>query len=110
MRPIDPRVQAVIAIGPWGRNRDFWDGDGLAGFGKPLLLVAGGVDDVSEYPAIREIFEETTGTDRYLLTFEGANHDAAVRSRRRTRRGRCRRRWDTPRSGTTPTPSGTTCG
>ena len=75
---IDPRVKAVVAIGPWGRNRDYWDAEGLAGFEKPLLIVAGGQDDVSEYPAIREIFEETTGTERYLLTFEGANHNAAA--------------------------------
>jgi predicted dienelactone hydrolase len=75
---IDPRVKAVIAIGPWGRNRDFWDAEGLAGFEKPLLLVAGDQDDVSGYEHIREIFEETTGTDRYLLSFAGANHNAAA--------------------------------
>ena len=75
---VDERVQAVVAIGPWGRNRDFWDAEALAGFEKPLLLIAGGEDDVSEYDAIRSIFEETTGTDRYLLTFEGANHNAAA--------------------------------
>ena len=39
---------------------------------------AGGVDDVSEYDAIRQIFDETTGTTRHLLTFEGANHNAAA--------------------------------
>ena len=75
---VDERVKAVVAIGPWGRNRDFWDAEGLAGFGKPLLIVAGGVDDVSEYDAIREIFAETTGTERWLLTFENANHNAAA--------------------------------
>lgn len=75
---IDPRVKAIVAIGPWGRNWDFWDAEGLAGLETPLLLVAGGQDDVSEYPAIREIFEETSGTNRYLLTFEGANHNAAA--------------------------------
>ncbi len=75
---VDPRVKAVIAIGPWGRNRDFWDAEGLAGFAKPLMLIAGGQDDVSEYPAMREIFEETTGTTRHLLTFVGANHNAAA--------------------------------
>lgn len=75
---IDDRVKAVIAIGPWGRNRDFFDAESLAGFEKPLLLIAGSQDDVSQYPAIRQIFEETTGTDRMLLTFEGANHNAAA--------------------------------
>ena len=75
---VDPRVKAVVAIGPWGRNREFFDAESLAGFEKPLLLVGGSQDDVSEYPAIRQIFEETTGTDRYLLTFDGANHNAAA--------------------------------
>jgi predicted dienelactone hydrolase len=75
---VDPRVKALVAIGPWGRNRDFWDAGGLAGLETPLLLIAGGVDDVSQYDAIRQIFEETTGTERRLLTFEGANHNAAA--------------------------------
>ncbi|UWQ20336.1 alpha/beta fold hydrolase [Jannaschia sp. W003] len=74
----DEAVRAVVAIGPWGRNRDFWDAEGLAGVSKPLMIVAGSVDDVSEYPAMRSIFEETTGTDRLLLTFENANHNAAA--------------------------------
>lgn len=75
---VDARVKAVIGIGPWGRNHDFWDAAGLAGFEKPLLLVAGDQDDVSGYADMRKIFEETTDTDRYLLSFEGANHNAAA--------------------------------
>jgi predicted dienelactone hydrolase len=74
----DDRIKAIISIGPWGRNTGFWDAEGLAGFDKPLLLMAGSVDDVSMYPALRQIFEETTGTRRHLLTFEGANHNAAA--------------------------------
>ncbi len=75
---VDPRVQAIVAIGPWGRNRDFWDAEGISGIEKPLLLIAGGADDVSDYGAIRLIFEEATGTTRHLLTFEDANHNAAA--------------------------------
>ena len=74
----DDRLRAVVAIGPWGRNRDFWDAEGLAGFSVPLLLVAGGEDDVSGYDAIRSIFAEATGVERHLLTLEGANHNAAA--------------------------------
>ncbi len=74
----DPRVKAVVAVAPWGRNRDLWDAEGLAAIDKPLLLIAGSVDDVSGYDAIRQIFEETTGTTRHLLTFENANHNAAA--------------------------------
>lgn len=75
---VDDRVKAVIAIGPWGKNAGFWDADGLAGIQKPLMLLAGGADDVSVYPAMRQIFAETSGTTRHLLTFEGANHNAAA--------------------------------
>lgn len=74
----DDRLKAVVAIGPWGRNADLWDAAGLAGIDIPLLLVAGSVDDVSVYAAIRQIFDETTGTDRMLLTFENANHNAGA--------------------------------
>lgn len=75
---IDGRVKAVIAIAPWGKNTGFWDAEGLSGIEKPLMLMAGGVDDVAVYAAIRQIFAETTGTTRHLLTFEGANHNAAA--------------------------------
>lgn len=75
---IDPRVRAIIAIGPWGRNAGFWDANGLGGLQVPTLFMAGGADDVSIYDTIRTIFEETGGTDRHLLTFEYANHNAAA--------------------------------
>lgn len=75
---VDERVKAMIAIGPWGKNAGFWDAAGTSGLRKPTLLMAGGVDDVSVYAAMRSIFEEATGTDRHLLTFENANHNAAA--------------------------------
>ena len=75
---IDDRVKAIIAIGPWGNNAGFWDAQGLAGFRKPLMLMAGSVDDTSIYDAIRGIFDGTTGTDRHLLTFDNAGHNAAA--------------------------------
>ncbi|MDG1077158.1 MAG: dienelactone hydrolase, partial [Planktotalea sp.] len=40
------KVKAIISIAPWGKNTGFWDADGLAGFSKPLMLMAGSVDDV----------------------------------------------------------------
>lgn len=75
---LDPRVKAVIAIGPWGRNAGFWDVESMAGLRTPTLFIAGGADDVSVYETIRTIFAESTGTDRHLLTFEHANHNAAA--------------------------------
>ncbi len=72
------RVKAILSIAPWGRNTGFWDAQGLAGITKPLMLMAGSADDVSMYGTIRDIFAETTGTTRHLLTFENANHNAAA--------------------------------
>ncbi|WEK05465.1 MAG: dienelactone hydrolase [Candidatus Devosia phytovorans] len=75
----DPRLKAIIAIGPWGRQNDFWDADGLAGITMPVLFMAGDQDEVSDYRnGIRVLFEETTNADRHLLTFAGAGHNAAA--------------------------------
>lgn len=75
---VDPRVRAIIAIGPWGRNADFWDANGMGGLRVPTLFMAGSADDVSVYDTIRTIFAEAGGTDRHLLTFDHANHNAAA--------------------------------
>ncbi|WP_187430022.1 hypothetical protein ROLI_026600 [Roseobacter fucihabitans] len=75
---VDPRLRAIIAIGPWGRNAELWDANGLGGLRVPTLFMAGSADDVSVYGTIRTMFAETGGTDRHLLTFEHANHNAAA--------------------------------
>ncbi len=74
----DDRIKTFAAFGPWGNNRGFWDADGLAGIDKPLLLIAGSVDDVSEYDAIRGIFDGVVNSDRHLLTYLNANHNAGA--------------------------------
>jgi predicted dienelactone hydrolase len=74
----DDRIKAFAAFGPWGNNRGFWDANGLAGIDKPLLLIAGSVDDVSEYDAIRGIFDGAVNSDRHLLTYLNANHNAGA--------------------------------
>ncbi|MEJ6401455.1 alpha/beta hydrolase family protein [Yoonia sp. 2307UL14-13] len=74
----DDRVKAFVAFGPWGNNTGFWDADGWAGIDKPLMLIAGGIDDVSIYDDIRGIFDDTVNTTRHLLTFDNANHNAGA--------------------------------
>ena len=74
----DDRVKAIVAFGPWGNNTGFWDGDGWAEVDKPLMLIAGSVDDVSGYDAIRGVFQDTINSTRHLLTFEHANHNAGA--------------------------------
>ena len=75
---VDPRVRAIVAIGPWGRNAGLWDAEGMAGLRKPTLYMAGSLDDVSVYETIRTLFEESIDTERHLLTFDQANHNAAA--------------------------------
>lgn len=74
----DPRIKAIVAFGPWGNNSGFFSPDTLAGIDKPLLLIAGSVDDVSVYDAIRGIFDTAVNSDRHLLTYENANHNAGA--------------------------------
>ena len=74
----DDRIRSFAAFGPWGNNTGFWDADGLAGITKPLLLIAGSVDDVSQYDAIRGIFDGAVNSDRHLLTYVNANHNAGA--------------------------------
>ncbi len=76
---LDPRVKAVVAFAPWGMNAGFWDAAGLAGIETPMFFVAGSKDDVSGYEnGTRAIFENVVNTDRYLLTFANANHNAGA--------------------------------
>ncbi len=74
----DDRIKAFAAFGPWGNNTGFFDAEGLAGIDRPLLLLAGSIDDVSDYDAIRGIFDGAVNSDRHLLTFVNANHNAGA--------------------------------
>ena len=75
----DPRILTAIAFAPWGRNSGFFDAASLAGVELPVLYVAGSEDDVSLYEGgVRAIFEETVNSERALLTFDNANHNAAA--------------------------------
>ena len=75
----DPRIQAAIAIAPWGMQKGAWDAAGLAGIRTPVLFVSGSADDVSGYEqGTRAIYAAAVNADRYLLTFINANHNAAA--------------------------------
>jgi predicted dienelactone hydrolase len=75
----DERIKAVVAIAPWGMQRGFWNDQGLSGITTPILYVAGSKDDVSGYEkGVRALYTGTVNADRYLLTFENANHNAAA--------------------------------
>jgi len=76
---LDDRFKAIVSIAPWGMNTGFWDAAGLAGINKPIFFIAGSDDSTSGYEkGTRAIYENAVNTDRYLLTFEYANHNAAA--------------------------------
>lgn len=75
----DERIKAVVAFAPWGRQRGFWNAEGLENITTPIFYVAGSADDVSGYEdGVLKLYEETVNAERYLLTFENANHNAAA--------------------------------
>lgn len=76
---MDPRFKAIISVAPWGKHYGFWDDKSLAGVRVPMFFMAGSVDDVSGYDkGTKAIFQGVKNVDRYLLTFENANHNAAA--------------------------------
>lgn len=74
---VDPRLRAIIPIGPWGRQVGIWDATGLAGLRVPALIMAGSADEISGYDTgMRKIFDEAPNA--MLLSFDGAGHNAAA--------------------------------
>jgi predicted dienelactone hydrolase len=76
---LDSRIKAGVAIAPWGMNVGFWDAQGLTGLEKPMLIVAGDADNIAAYKnGARAIFEQAINSDRYLLTYQNAGHNAGA--------------------------------
>ena len=76
---VSPALKAIIPIGPWGRQKNLWTAEGLAGVRVPMLVMAGSADAVSGYDTgMRRIFHEAVNAPRHLLTFVNAGHNAAA--------------------------------
>lgn len=75
---VDPRLKAIIPIGPWGGKHGVWAGAALARAKVPALILAGSADEVSGYAdGMRFIFDHY-GAPVHLITFDGAGHNAAA--------------------------------
>ena len=73
----DSRIKAAIAIAPWGMASGVWEPESLAAIRIPTLYMAGNADETSGYEfGVRAIFEKATMSDRFLLTFDHAGHNA----------------------------------
>jgi hypothetical protein len=60
-------------------HRGFWDAEGLKGIDRPVLFVGGTADEVSDYDkGITALYRGAVNAERWLLTYEGANHNAGA--------------------------------
>ncbi|MCG8414078.1 MAG: hypothetical protein MI746_07650, partial [Pseudomonadales bacterium] len=76
---LDSRIKAGVAVGPWGMNANLWRTEDLAGVTVPTFYIAGSADTVSGYEnGTRAIYEAAVNSDRYLLTFKNAGHNAGA--------------------------------
>ena len=74
---LDSRIRAGIAVAPWGMTAGVWETAGLANIKVPTLFMAGSQDQTSGYETgVRLMYESATMSDRYLLTFLNAGHNA----------------------------------
>lgn len=72
------QIQAVVGISPWGAQSgvDIWDNASFANISAPLLLIVGSQDDIVGYDGgVRDVFNHSTGADRYMLVFQNAMHN-----------------------------------
>ena len=74
---VDPRWQAVIAMAPWGGQHQLFQQEALSKINTPILYIAGDLDDVSDYNAIKSLYEQTGSKSKYLLTYQNARHNVA---------------------------------
>lgn len=74
---MENNYKAIISFAPWGMERGFWDDEGLANISVPMFFISGSEDETSGYETgTKAIFEKTENINRYLLTFDNANHNA----------------------------------
>jgi len=74
---VDGGFKAIVAIAPWGMERGLWDDQALSAIRVSILFMSGSEDKTSGYEAgTRLLFEKSKNIDRYLLTFDNADHNA----------------------------------
>jgi predicted dienelactone hydrolase len=76
-KTLDPRIKAGFAIAPWGMADGVWNPDDLNAIEVPTFYLTGSLDMTAGYEdGTRAIFENSLRSDRYLLTFINAGHNA----------------------------------
>jgi len=74
---VDPRIKAGFAVAPWGMADGVWNSKDLGDIEVPTFYLSGSLDTTAGYEeGTRAIFESATRSDRYLLTYINAGHNA----------------------------------
>lgn len=71
-------IKSLITFSPWGGQPDSraWAAENIGKIDKPVLVIAGNQDDVVNYEqGVRWLFENMTGSDRYMLVYREARHN-----------------------------------
>ena len=79
LKTLDPRIKAGFAVAPWGMANGVWDPDDLGDIAVPTFYLSGSADATAGYEnGTRAIFENAIHSDRYLLTYVNAGHNAGA--------------------------------
>jgi len=75
----DSRIKAGFLVAPWGMANDVWLAEDLGSISTPTFWLSGSADEVAGYErGVRAMFENSRQSDRYLLTFLNAGHNAGA--------------------------------
>ncbi len=75
----DQRIRAGFLVAPWGMENAVWRAEDLSGISAPTFWLSGSADEVAGYErGTRTMFENARQSDRYLLTFLNAGHNAGA--------------------------------
>ena len=78
-KSLDPRIKAGFAVAPWGMAEGVWHREALAGIHTPTFYLVGDKDDTVGYETgVRALYNSAYNSERYLLTFINAGHNAGA--------------------------------
>ena len=79
----DPNVKAAVLFAPWGatfgdvKNLGIFDKNSMLKINTPTLWVDGTKDDVAGYEGVRELYEASKNSNRYMLSYVNVLHNCA---------------------------------
>lgn len=71
-------IKSLVTFAPWGGQPDSraWTAENIGKIDKPVLIIAGNQDDIVNYEeGVKWLFENMTGSNRYMLVYREARHN-----------------------------------